>query len=340
MRVWRISAILAAGALLVGALGLIGCSGEKAGEPKSSDSTKGTEPVGGTGGTGEAPPNASNANPGEPGAANPGVGSTDPSPVPEGMVKVPDLDVKIPKEGTGQWTRSAVKASELAPKVAKAVAAMKATEGSARCYIKTPEGQAQALKSYKIQDSKHFRLEYLQMEGIPRQGFLLADGKNKTKIVIGSKAEVVGVNANFPGSKLSAEEIFKRWPRDFMRLMLLPLSDGIDSWSIVLSKLEKGEGGFKTQIEQRLMEYRGRFFTSYRVLAKRQPNVAKTAGECEIEMVIDAQRFLPVTVRVISTDSEGGRWDQQWSANWTFQKKFKLEEFQSIGGSNPSKKGA
>ncbi|MBI5708552.1 MAG: hypothetical protein HZC36_16325 [Armatimonadetes bacterium] len=315
-RIW--GAVLAAGSILL----LAGCSGTKERDP-------GKEPA--SGGPDAAAGGEPKAWPGVPPAKGK---DPEPKPLVPGMPgpTAPMGKVTIPESASKGWKPSAMAPKELARKVSGAIASLTDTQCTARVFIKTPAGQARAGAIHKIQDGKHFRLDYFNPKGLPEnaRGFILANGTQKRQITLKGDPKVVELNRPFADSKLKPSEIVQRWPLDFSRIMLLSLTDNVDPWSPLIEGLAKGEGGYKTSIEQRTMQYQGRTVNSYRVLAKRTDSQAKKLGACELEMVIDARRFLPVTIRVKSKDKAGKDWDQQWSAIWDFKKKFVKKDFEAI----------
>lgn len=300
-----------------------GCSGGDRKEPAKEEATAST--------SGEpktwpaVPPGKGNKpDPAKPDPKGPAPFKPGPAP-PMGKVSIPETDTK-------GWKASGMAPKDLAQKVNGAIAGLTDTLCTARVFMKTPAGQARAGAIHKIQDSQHFRLDYFSPKGLPdnARGFILADGVRKRQITLGSDPKIVPIDKPLPDSGIKPAEVLQRWPQDFSRMMMLSLTDKVDPWSPLIQSLAKGEGGFKTTIEQRSLQYKGRTVNSYRVFAKRSDAMAKKLGACELEMVIDARRFLPVTIRVKSQDKSGRDWDQQWSAAWDFRKKFVKKDFESI----------
>lgn len=207
---------------------------------------------------------------------------------------------------------------------------MRGVAGEAVSYVKTPEGNANARSVYKIQDPKRFRVDFLAVKELPSTAMLLANGTTKREITLGEPVKSLAVGARSPVAQLPPSKMLERWPREFSRLMFLNLTDGADAWTPVLSALSRGEEGFRTSVEERTVPFRGKQVKSVRVRAVRNAEAAKRLGACEMEMVFDAERYLPVTVRVISSDTKGKPWQLQWSAGWNFNQKFHPEEFERV----------
>lgn len=312
---------------IVGAvtLGLVGCGGGD--RPASGGSLEPAPEVTRPAAPSPHSPNATTA---------PSGGTTKPDKAPSavpGGAKLPTppaVKVDIPKPGDKGWGKTSMTAATLAKNVNAAISRMAKTYGEANTFVRTPEGRARAQSLFRIQDSRTFRADFIASGLIPKTGVVLSNGKEKRRVVASESTMTAKVGTPLKDAKLTPEQVLSKWPREFSRLMFLPLTDGVDSWTPLLTRLQKGEGGFKTVIEERTLISYGKPVKNYRVRAARSETAAKKLGKCEIEMVIDAQRFLPVTVRVVSTDAQGKPWEQQWSGGWGFNRKFSPSDFEKI----------
>jgi hypothetical protein len=248
-------------------------------------------------------------------------------------------DVKIPAPNSEGWHATKMTAGDLAKQVSNAIANMKGTYGEALTYLKTSGGTANATSTYMVQDRSHFRVDFVRFEDPPLRGFVLANGNQKRQLIMGKGGKSVGVKEPLPEAKLNASQLTQNWTRDFSRLMFLPLTDGVDAWSMVVPKIVAGTGGFKSTIEERVMKRNGKDVKSFRVRAIRAGTGAGKKGQCSLEMVVDAQFYLPVTVRVLSNDATGKALTQQWSCRWAFDAKFKPGDFEMIDPSKPGPAG-
>lgn len=301
---------------VVGATLLSGCSG---GAKKSASNSGG--------GTTAPLPSRPDVGPGNPLNGD----SADPRgpkpPIPEMPKPDPERFV-IPKTGANGWKTAAVDGKELASKIGAALASLQGTEGETVATIKTPTGNGQVIGKVKVQDSKSFSIQYLIVDEMPALKEIRSNGKLKaTSTDQGAFPKKGPVTAQTPESRLTSSQLASDWPRKFPQLVFLGLTDKKDPWKPLIDELLSGRSGFKTEIAERTMEYKGRKVSNYRLTAKRTEAAAKQYGPCEMEMVFDGKRFLPVTIRVNFEDPAEGKYQVLWQTGWNFLKKFKPEEF-------------
>lgn len=283
--------------------------------PGTSSSKSGTPPLAPNSETSNTPP-----------PVDPKTGKVNP-----GAVKPLEPNRKlydIPPTGTQLWTPSKMPAKELASKIGAAMKNLKATYGKTISTIKTPTGTGQVTSEVKIQDNKHYSIQYMVIGVMPETGEVRADGTRRA--VTGPKGAFLERKPIFvptPEASLSPSQISKSWPKKFPRLVFLGVTDGRDPWGPVIADLAAGKNGFKTEISERTMNHQGKQFRSVRLVAKRTATAAKTLGPCEIEMVFDGVRYLPVTMRVTTKLPKEGEYRVQWQSGWNFNQKFKPEDF-------------
>lgn len=217
---------------------------------------------------------------------------------------------------------------ELASKIGSAMKGLRATYGKTISTIKTPTGTGQVTSEVKIQDNRTYSIQFMVVGVMPEAGEIRADGKRRA--ITGPKGaflERKPLSVPTPEANLSASQISSIWPKKFPRLTFLGLTDGKDPWGPVITDLAAGKGGFKTEISERTLDYQGKRWRSVRLIAKRTPAAAKTLGPCELEMVFDGVRYLPVTMRVTTKFPNEGEFRIQWQSGWNFNQKFKPEDF-------------
>lgn len=97
-------------------------------------------------------------------------------------------------------------------------------------------------------------------------------------------------------------------------------------YSPLVEQLNAPSNQFKVTVEKRVTPYQGQLVTNYRILATRSPD--STLGYAELEIVLDGDRFLPVTVRSRYRFPGAGPNEMMWSGHWFPQvnssKKFQL----------------
>jgi hypothetical protein len=139
-----------------------------------------------------------------------------------------------------------------------------------------------------------------------------------------------------PAAKLKGDTLVGLFEIDFSRLAFQGLTEGVDAWRDIIGGWSKGANGYKATIEQRTMKYQGRDVLSYRIHAQRTAAAAKKYGASAVEVVIDGRRFLPVTIRVVRTDTKGKSWLAQWQAAYRFNQTIRPDEMQ-LGNTVASK---
>jgi hypothetical protein len=123
----------------------------------------------------------------------------------------------------------------------------------------------------------------------------------------------------------------EEWPKSFPTDVFDGLTDGGDYWSALIGAWQRGVQGFKLSVEERTTPYQDRKIKNYRVVAERP--VPGPGGRVEtVELVVDGQIFLPVTIRSHAWDQQGREFQYQWSAEWKNNQKLDASKFK-IGNS-------
>jgi len=294
--------------------------------PKNTTET-GPVPTNAAPATGPTPPAASNAEPPKVSpTVDPKTGKVDPKAL---AAKPPSRKLyEIPPTGTQNWTASKLSGKELASKIGSAMSSLRATYGKTISTIKTPIGTGQVTSEIKIQDNKTYSIQFPVVGTMPETGEIRSDGKRRAFTgPNGAFKDRFPINVPSPEAKLGTSQISSSWPKRFPRLAFLGLTDAKDPWLPVISDLVSGKSGFKTEVSERISDFRGRKLRNYRIVAKRTAAAAKTLGPCEIEMVFDGVRYLPVTMRVNTKFPKEGEFKIQWQSGWNFNQKFKPEDF-------------
>ena len=310
------------GLIVFGAAGSFGCSAPAKKTTETGPVATKTAPE-----SMVTPPATSSAEPAKvPPMVDPKTGKVDPNalkPKP-GSRKL----YEIPPTGTQNWMASKLSGKELASRIGSAMRSLKATYGKTISTIKTPSGTGQVTSEIKVQDAKVYSIQFMVIGLIPETGEVRSDGKKRAFTgPNGAFKDRLPITVPSPEAKLSSNQIASNWPKKFPRLAFLGLTDAKDPWMPVISDLLSGKSGFKTEVSERTMESRGMKVRNYRIVATRNPAAAKTLGPCEIEMVFDGIRFLPVTMRVNTKFPKEGEFKIQWQSGWNFNQKFRPEDF-------------
>jgi hypothetical protein len=264
---------------------------------------------------------------GEPSGTSEGKTEAEPPKLPEPLK--PDTKAfAVTPTGSGNWKKSAIAPSALAARVDKAFREMSKTEAEAVATIMTPTENGQVRNAIKVQDYKTFSIQTLRLEKEPGIFEIRADGSKKSFTGRNGTFEPAKpIGSQSPETKLTGRQMVEQWPRAFPRLAFLSLTEGKDSWGPYLKELASGRSGFTAEISERTIPFRGQMWTNYRVIAKRTKEAAKKLGPCEVEIVLDGRRNLPVTIRSNFTDPNGGSWKVLWQTGWNFDQSFDAKDF-------------
>lgn len=295
---------------------MTGCSG---GGPKTATRT----------GEEAAKPNPSRPDVG-PGAS----GDTAPKAGDAAEAKVPALPkpnpeaFSIPAKGNGGWVSTRVDARDLAKNISKALSSLKGIEGETVTTLTTPGGHGQVRGKLKIQNERAYSIQFPVVQMMPAMKEARSNGKVKAvstdQGVFPRKSRI---DASLLAGNVRSGKLAENWARYFPQLVFSSLTDGKDVWQPLFAELADGHSGFKAEISQRTLDFRERKVSNFRLTAKRNPEAAKRFGPCEMEMVFDGERFLPVTIRMNFKDPKEGEYKVLWQTAWNFDRKFDPKDF-------------
>lgn len=230
----------------------------------------------------------------------------------------------IPRPGTAGWTASRISAAEVGRRMARAIEGMRGVEGMAETTVETPEGRGQIRTMITVRDNKNYRIEFPIVALVPDAGVMAANGTTRS-LRIGTKTTPpFPIDGKTGDADWNASQIASNWNRDFGRLIFRGLTEGRDAMGPLISEWSRPNSGFRVITEERTREFRGRMVTNYRIRASHPGRGGR--GASEVEIVVDGERGLPVTIRSIWTDDRGREWRAQWSAGWNFERKIVDEQ--------------
>lgn len=230
----------------------------------------------------------------------------------------------IPRPGTSGWTASRLSAAEVGRRMAQAIEGMRGVEGVAETTVETPEGRGQIRTTIAVRDNRNYRIEFPIVALVPDAGVMAANGTTRS-LRIGTKTTPpFPIDGKTGDADWNASQIARNWNRDFGRLIFRGLTEGRDALGPLIAEWSRPQSGFRVTTEERSREFRGRTVTNYRIRASRAARAGQ--GASEVEIVIDGERGLPVTIRSIWTDDRGREWRAQWSAGWNFERKIVDEQ--------------
>lgn len=246
---------------------------------------------------------------------------------PNPPVNPPTIKVTVPDAGTAGWRSTKITIEELGQNIGDAMKGLRNTKADTTVIARTSEGEGTYKGEIAVVDATKYKIDYVVNAVMPMTGTDVANGVNR----------VVRLGEKFSGSMPAGKPLAivnrpaaswaAMWMDDFGRMSFQGLTDGKDAWAPVFKEWKTGAFGFQPIVEERQMLYKNRMITNYRVRVERNAAMSKKLGPCSLEVVIDGQRYLPVTIRVERKDTKGKAWMTQWSAHWMFQEEFPDSKF-------------
>lgn len=236
--------------------------------------------------------------------------------------------LRIDPPGRAPWVKSKTSLAQIGDKVANATMRLTNTAADLIILVQTPEGQGYFTTptlDFRVMGGKLYRVDYVVLHEVPFSCSTANDGKFRT-VRVDEKIVQMATNHKLDATRLKGASLVRLFETDFPRIMFQGLTDGVDAWKPVLAALGAGLDGYKTTVEERTMKYQGQNFRHYRIHAQRAGAAVKTLGQSTFEIVIDASRNLPVTVRHVRVDPKGKTWAMMWTASYRFNQHLTLKD--------------
>lgn len=243
---------------------------------------------------------------------------TDPMPnsssIPE-KPTVPDAQ-PVQKPGQSGWSTSKLKLADVGKRIGTSLTTLKGAECRARVLATTSEVRGMTFLVYLVDTPNLYRMEYVDPSSQPKKNVILSDGKTKRELTPKGLSAVTPVAK--PMIPLATLSDPNRFAREFTRSLIAGVVDRSNAWGELVSNLTKPNSGFTASLEERHPIVNDKPTVNYRIFAKRTPASAKKLGAAEFEIVLDPNRWVPVTIRTQSTDLKGNKWSYDWTAGWKF----------------------
>lgn len=236
--------------------------------------------------------------------------------------------LRIDPPGKSPWVKSKTSLAQIATKVGAATKGLQNTSADLIILVQTPEGQGYFTTptlDFRVMGGKLYRVDYVVLHEVPFSASTANDGKRRT-LRLDDKIIQMAPDHQLNATRLKGSSLVRLFETDFPRMMFQGLTDGVDAWKPVLTAWGAGLDGYKTTVEERTMKHQGQTFRHYRIHAQRTGAAVKTLGQSTFEIVIDASRYLPVTVRHVRVDPKGKTWAMMWTASFRFKQHLTLNE--------------
>lgn len=288
--------------LIIGATGF-GCSCAGDGPQASNKSGKSLPAPGQPGGE----PDIKFPGPGE--TKKPGespITGMDPE---DATIEFPEKTFAISEPETEDWEPApAPEKKTLGQKIDDALASLtEAYADTSINYDVADVGKLQGKAQVRIRDRDTYMIEYITPETEASINRVVRNGEKSRELY---DAEWRDVKA---GKVPTSDADFQNLPKTLLRDIHSVHRDGRGYWGPLIDGLQAGKGGYETTVEERNRDAIDKNRPFYRVYARREKGDTTT-----IEILVDGERHLPLTVRVVEKKADGTESKQMWNGNWAF----------------------
>jgi hypothetical protein len=160
----------------------------------------------------------------------------------------------------------------------------------------------------KIQDDRHFELQYMLPETKSEFNRIRADGERRAQLGEDGWQSLASFSSDAPA--MTDMDVLE-WPRKFPLEMFSYYKEGSDAWGPLFRAWANGVGGYKAVVEEQTFKQGDKKATHYRVYAH-----SEESGKTTIEVIVDKVHLRPLTIKVDGTLASGERYNMYWSGDW------------------------
>lgn len=319
--------------LLLGGCGNKEAANEKAAKPESPVATN-DQPSATTEESPQAPAGEGDGQ--KPEAAAPPGTATDPKSAPSdnlppGLIKNPagapvrKTEIKPPTTGDPGWKNSSMDPEEFANRLGTSLGSLKGVLANAEAIVTTPMGEGRFLSEIAIKDQRAYKIDYFVVDGMPYSASLVSNGTKRSARIRDRWIKPLSTTTPFteaPSQELRGDDGVKlrvptlttgdqasyAWHTEFTRLLFQGLTEGQDAIKPALQGLQKDAEVF---VQERQTPYEGKTYLNYRLLVVEKG--AKTESQ---EIIVDSEKFLPITIRTTWTDKKNKPYSVLWMCSW------------------------
>jgi|GEM_PF-3945756 len=234
---------------------------------------------------------------------------------------IPPAQRKIPDtKGQGGWGPTTFSPRQLANNADKTLNNLTNAFADIRVHIVVPQGAGDVKLEAKIGAPTKYNVQYTVFaDGHPSNYAAIANGKNRALVraSVGKNQKkitrLMSVSTRVP---VSGANLASLWPSNMPQFVLNRYVTGSNSYGGLVNALISGVGKYQVYAEQRTLTYQGKIITDYRIVAQRSKANAAKLGYSQIEIVLDGERFLPLTLRTRFSPLKGAPTELDWSSRW------------------------
>lgn len=190
-------------------------------------------------------------------------------------------------------------------------------------------GRGTAVLEMRVRNRSVFNIElvrYNPKATDPFQSQTLIGNKGKFYLLSKEKGFQKLAAGSDPGFG-SSQGMVKAWPLHLQQLVWQSYVTGKGVFGPLMQGLVRGDGGYTIRMDQRTLQAEGRSYPQMRIFASRRPALVKKLGESSIEIVVDAQMWLPLQIRVIERLPNQPKSLYEWTTSWKGPQKFEDKYF-------------
>jgi hypothetical protein len=271
------------------------------------------------------PPQGSTANPIEKPSAQSAT-KTDGKPAPADTDRI----TKVPTQTfESTWRPSEVSAAQLAGDADKVLKGLKDIKATMTYVLKNQVGQAQGTLSQEIKGPTVFSLEYPVLHKDKKYGVIPVVARSRANgKVISEKIDDVVSSRPVGSPKAAPADLAQNWPNLAGREIFAGLIDERKPLTEYVTALLEPKNSYTVQVMERKLSSNGRVVNQYLIKAIRSGPSAALLGKSAVQMIIDADFHLPVTIAA-SVRRPGASVEDsvQLNAKWERNTKFDNAHF-------------
>lgn len=164
---------------------------------------------------------------------------------------------------------------------------------------------ASAKLDWKIRDADTYRIEWIEPKSMANINYIVRDGAKSGLRFDGGTPKA----KSWPVAQRQQSIDLDKFAADPLRTIVGTFESGSGTWRRILAALEAGQDGFTVKKESADVGVRGSKRKITRI-------VAKAPSGSEIEIVVDDERKLPLTVKTSKKGADGMLDKTLWTAKW------------------------
>lgn len=196
------------------------------------------------------------------------------------------------------WRKAPMSAAQIAKATEARLRGLRGVGAIAQAFYEVNGGRGMGYLTLAAKTPTVFHLEYLTLGGrydVSRDT-MVSDGKRFAMLTRPGWSIPVPLAAR---RDTRVADPVTAWARSSSRLMFVGIGSKATPWSDLVRAASKPGSGYEVFAEQRSWINAGRPILNYRILVRRNAQSVRKRGRLFVELVVDAQQKLPVTVRTV-----------------------------------------